>query len=182
MDEEQVVFELLSLSDFKKWSFTGLSTVNSNSIIMSKYSRNILWVRCCRSLLIFELIQQAALVNFMLFLNTFKISKILFWTFCRRNLISLNFWSLFSLKLYKAFRIAQCKQPWLVKPGLNFDLNLRFKSSGTISLEAIVSSYTPSLSCPQENPSPGASRHMNNSFGVLFLSILNCSSQTKQIQ
>ena len=51
-------------------------------------------------LLIFELNQQVVLVNFMLYLNIFKILKISFRT---------------SHPL-QAFRIAQCKQPRLIKP------------------------------------------------------------------
>ena len=47
--------------------------------------------------------------------------------------------SFFFLKLYKALRTAQCKQPRLIKPLLNFDVNFTFKSSGTNLLETIVS-------------------------------------------
>ena len=39
----------------------------------------------------------------------------------------------------KAFRIAQCKQPWLVKQWLNLELNLIFQSFGTGLLETIDS-------------------------------------------
>ena len=45
----------------------------------------------------------------------------------------------FFLKLYKALRTAQYKQPRLIKPLLNFDVNFIFKSSGTNLLETIVS-------------------------------------------
>ena len=89
-------------------------------------------------LLIFELIQQAALVNFMLFLNILKILKS-FWTFWRKNCISLDLWALFSWKPCKAFKIAQCKQPQLIKPCLNFDLCFISKTSRTALLETIVS-------------------------------------------
>ena len=60
---------------------------------------------------IFELIQQAALVNFMLYLN------ISFSTFSGKNCVekSLALWALFPLKVLKAFRIVQCKEPQLVK-------------------------------------------------------------------
>ena len=44
---------------------------------------------------------------------------------------SLASWAV-SQQLDKAFRIAHCKQPWLVKPRLNIDLNFKFKSSGTV--------------------------------------------------
>ena len=79
----------------------------------------------------FELIQQAALVNFVFFLNIVKILKITFWTFGRKNCIFLNLWALFSLKPCKTFIIAQCKQPRLVKPWLYFDINFTFRSTGT---------------------------------------------------
>ena len=36
MDEEQAVFEQLTLSDFKKWSSTVLSTFNNSTITMTK--------------------------------------------------------------------------------------------------------------------------------------------------
>ena len=80
--------------------------------------------------LIFELIQQILLVNFVLFFKHFQnlenhILNIL------KNFISLALWAFFSLKPNKAFRIAQCKQPRLVKPWLNFDINFIFKSTGT---------------------------------------------------
>ena len=35
MDKEQAVFEELTLSDFKKWSFTALKTFNNYTIIMT---------------------------------------------------------------------------------------------------------------------------------------------------
>ena len=79
----------------------------------------------------FELIQQVALVNFVFSLNIVKILKITFWTFGTKNCISLNLWALFSVKPCKAFRIAQCKQPRLVKPWLYFDINFTFRSTGT---------------------------------------------------
>ena len=54
-----------------------------------------------------------------------------------KDLIILNIWrenwlwvacrALFILKLCKAFQTAPCKYPRLVKPWLNFDLNLSFK-------------------------------------------------------
>ena len=65
MDEEQAVFEQITW-DFKKWSSTALKTSN-NSI------KNIMSVVLSSPLLIFELIQLAALVNFEnLILNSLK--------------------------------------------------------------------------------------------------------------
>ena len=55
MDEEQILFEQLTL----------------NKMRISR-----MWCFCI--FLIFELIQQAALVNFMMFLNIFKILKMSF--------------------------------------------------------------------------------------------------------
>ena len=64
------------------WGFTGLKTFNNYTIIMTNNSdrkKNIMSVVVLFPLLIFELIvQPAALVNFMLFLNIFKILKISF--------------------------------------------------------------------------------------------------------
>ena len=94
-------------------------------------------------LLVSELIQQAVLVNFMLYLNIFKILEVLFLTFWRKNGISLALWAPFSLKPYKAFRIAQCKQLRLVTPCLNADLYFIFKTSGTALLETKVSHKLP---------------------------------------
>ena len=36
-------------------------------------------------------------------------------------------WARFILKLYKAFQTALCKLPWLIKPRLNFSVNVSFK-------------------------------------------------------
>ena len=82
-------------------------------------------------LLILELIQQAALVNFMLFLNMFlKILKISFW---RKNCVSFDLWALFSWEPWKALRIAQCKQRRLVKPCLiEFNNERMIRSKGLL--------------------------------------------------
>ena len=65
IDKEQAVFEQITL--------TIIMTGNNEKISIS-------WVWCFSSLLlVFELIQQASLVNFMLYLNISKILKILFW-------------------------------------------------------------------------------------------------------
>ena len=124
-------------------------------------------------LLIFELIQQAALVNFMLLLIILKILKFSFWTFWGKNGISLDLYDLFSWKPRKAFRIAQCKQPRLVKPCLSSDLYFISTASGTALIEAIVF-YKPLYSLSQVNRT---SRHINNITALMciFSSILNCS-------
>ena len=71
-------------------------------------------------------------VNSTVTFEHLKISKIsLFWTFWMRNCwncLSLASWALFIFKLYKDFQTTLCKQPWLVKPRLNFDLNFSIKS------------------------------------------------------
>ena len=41
MDEEQAVFEQLTLSDVKKWSSTALKTFNNYTIIMTNNSDKI---------------------------------------------------------------------------------------------------------------------------------------------
>ena len=134
-------------------------------------------------LLIFELIQQAALVKSM-FLSILKILKISFWTQWRKNCISLDLWALFSWKPCKAFRIAQCKQPRLVKPCLNSDLYFISKTSGTALLETITS-YKPLPILSQENkknPSHSTSRHIRNITALMciFSSILNCSKANQK--
>ena len=101
-------------------------------------------------LLLFALTQQAAQVNLMLFSNIFIFLKISFWTFSRKNCISLALSAPFSLKPCKAFRIAQCKQSQLLKPRLNFDLCFIFKTSDRTLLETIVS-YKPCPSLSQVN-------------------------------
>ena len=105
-------------------SSTPLKTFNNYTMIMTNNSGKIimLWVWCfCLCCLYFWVKQKSALVNFMLFLNIFKILKISFWTFWRKNCISVALRALFSWKPCIAFRIAQCKQPQLVKPCLNSD-------------------------------------------------------------
>ena len=86
MDKKHAVFE--QLRDLKKWSSTALNTFNNYTIITTNNRGKIrissVWCFCL--LFIFELIQQAALVIFKLYLNIFKILKISFW---RKNRISL---------------------------------------------------------------------------------------------
>ena len=68
--EEQAVSE--QLSDFNMWSFTALKNLNNYNMTITNISDNMIKSRvwCLLSLvLIFELIQQAVLVSFMLFLN-----------------------------------------------------------------------------------------------------------------
>ena len=128
-------------------------------------------------LLIFESIQQTALMSFVLFLNILKVLKISFSTL--ENCISLDLWTLFYWKLCKAFRIAQCKQQRLVKPCLNSDLYFIFKISGIALLEIIVSEKPlPSLSQEKKKSlSASTSRHFQNLIALMciFSSILNCS-------
>ena len=91
MDEEQAVFEQLSLSNHKKWNSTALKAFNNSTIIMTSNSGKIRMSCVCGvfgSIVVFELIQHPALANFMLFLNIFKILKISFWTFWRKKCIS----------------------------------------------------------------------------------------------
>ena len=54
MDEEQAVFEQLSLSNHKKWNSTALKAFNSSTIIMTSNSDKIrmscvwcFWLYCC---------------------------------------------------------------------------------------------------------------------------------------
>ena len=66
MDEERAAFEQLTLANFKMWNPTTLKTFNNFSLIMTNISDSIL---------IFELIQQAVLMSFILFLNILKVPK-----------------------------------------------------------------------------------------------------------
>ena len=110
-------------------------------------------------LLIFEVYQQGALVNFMLHFEQFG--------------REVDLWSLFSLKPYKAFGIAQRKKPWLVKPGLC--LNFRFKFSGTLFLENRASSYFPPATRTRKIFSPELLDTSKTALGCIFdSSILNC--------
>ena len=117
--------------------------------------------------LIFELIQQVALLSFLLHLSIFKILKIRFWTFWRKNCISIALWVLFSSKPYQAFRTAPWKQPRLVKPWLHFDQNLILKSAVTVLLGFLLTHFK-SLPEEQEKYSFSSSRHISLSV-YLFL-------------
>ena len=92
MDEEQAVFEQLTLSYSKKVEFhdiKDLQQFHHNNDQQYWHNKNIMSVVFLSLLLIFELIQQASMVNFVLFLNIFQILNIRFWTFWRENSISL---------------------------------------------------------------------------------------------
>ena len=126
-------------------------------------------------LLIFELIHQATLVNFMFFLNIVKILKVSFWTFWRKICISLDLWALFLWKLCKAFRIVQCKQLRFLKS---------FKFWSIFHIQNLWYSFTRDnsflqtfTSLSQKNPSTNTSRHINNITALvcIFSLILNCS-------
>ena len=93
MDEEQAALQQFTLtmvqfsndyalSDFKTRSSTALKTLNNYSIIMTNNGeyKTISRVVSLSMLLNSELIRLAVLVNFMLFLNILKISKISFRT------------------------------------------------------------------------------------------------------
>ena len=114
-------------------------------------------------LLIFEQIQQIALVNFILYLNIHKILKISFGTFWIKNYIY--------LVLY-ACKTAQWKQPRLVKPWFFFFSKFHIDNLWCSFSRENNFLLTLSQSFPrqQENVSSNASRYINNSLGVyLFL-------------
>ena len=99
VDEEQAVFEHLTLNDFKMWSSIVFKTFNNYSIIMKNRISEV-WL-CCY----FWVNATGCSGEFQFFL----------YHFLHRGL--------FSLKSHKAFRMAQCKQI------LNFDPCFRFNSS-----------------------------------------------------
>ena len=162
MDKEQAVFEQLTLSDFKNWSSSTLKTFNNYTIIMTNNSDKIR-ISCVvflSLLLIFEFTQQAALVNFMFYLDIFKILKILFRTFRRKNLLP------------RKLKIAQCKQPQLVKPSLiKLHIQILWNSFTTDNRFLL----TPSQSLPwkQENLPPAPLDTSTTALVCIFSSILN---------
>ena len=99
MDKEQTVFEQLTLSDFKNRSSTALKNFNSFAIIMTNSSDkkriSRVWYFCICYLFLSLFNRRISLVNFVLYLKIFKILKISFWTFSRKNCISLALWALF---------------------------------------------------------------------------------------
>ena len=108
VDEEQAVFEQLTLNDFKMWSWTVFKTFNNYSIIMKNSTYKIrisgVWL-CCY----FWVNATGCSVEFYIFLDHFL----------HRGL--------FSLKPQKVLRIAQCEQI------LSFDLYFRFNSSYSVT-------------------------------------------------
>ena len=102
-----------TLSNFKLWSSTVSETFNNYSTVRANNTDNTIICRvfCCEFICYFLRIHQAALVNFMLFLNILKISIISMWKFSKINWRSLTLWPFATLKsYYKALRIAQCKR------------------------------------------------------------------------
>ena len=123
MDDPQAVIEQLTLNDFKKWSSTALKTFNNYTVIIIKNSDKIrVWCFCICCLFVSKLKMFLWWISwcFKAFPWSWKTHFEHFeW---RNNCISLALWDLFYLKPYRAFRIAQRKQPRLVKPCLNSDL------------------------------------------------------------
>ena len=84
--------------------------------------------------------------------------------------------------VFLSLRIAQNKQPRLLKPCLNSDLYFISKTSGTALLETIVSYIFPVSPRKTEKRSPSASRYLNNKTALLciFSSILKCSQENQK--
>ena len=118
-------------------------------------------------ILIFELIQQTALLNFILCLNIFKILKMSFWTFWRKITYLLLRKLLEQRNVNNTFKL-HIKILWY-----SFSRNSRFL-------------LTPSQFHPgkQESSSSCASRHINNSLSMyLFLdSELNNGGKKVQVK
>ena len=107
---------------------------------LHRNNKNIMSVVFSSLLLIFKLIQQAALVNFMLLLNILKLLTInLTFKILNEKLYILWLVGSFFLKTIKTFRKAQRKQQRLVKPCLISDLYFIYKTFGTALLETIIS-------------------------------------------
>ena len=84
LNKEQAVFEQLTISDLKEWRSLVLKNFNNYTTTMtsnSEKNNNIVKVVFLSLLLIFEFIQQAALVNFTLYLNICRILKVSFQIF-----------------------------------------------------------------------------------------------------
>ena len=119
------------------------------------------------------------MVSFMLLLNILKILKISFWTFCRKNCISLSLWALFFLNPCKGFTIALCKQLRVVKSSLNSDLYFMFKISGTALLETTVSYKSPSSLFLENRKTPSpASLETSETALICISSIVNEAIKT----
>ena len=137
MDDEQAAFEQITLRYFKNWSSTALRTSNNSTIIITNNNdknKNIIsavFLLCCLFFSLFNRLIWWISYSFQTFRRSRKSP---FEHLERKNCIYLACLPcvlFFSLKLYKAFRIAQCKQSRLVKLWLNFDTNLIFKSTVT---------------------------------------------------
>ena len=67
-------------------------------------------------------------VNSTVVFKHFKdLKDLIYLNILKKKWLCVASWALYLLRLYKAFQTALCKQPWLVKPWLNFDLNFNFK-------------------------------------------------------
>ena len=71
-EEEQDVFEKLTLRDFKMQSSTALKTSKKWSVMMTS-NKNIMSVVLLSLFLVFELIQEATMVNYTLLLGILNI-------------------------------------------------------------------------------------------------------------
>ena len=128
--------------------------VDNDTIIMTNNSDKIriLWVwyffLCC---LLLELIQQTACTGeFHVVFKHFENLENLILNILKKNCMSLDLKVLFSWKPGKAFRVAQCTQPRLVKPCLHSNVYFTSEISGRALLETIVS-HEPVPSLSQEN-------------------------------
>ena len=126
MNEEQTVFEHLTLSNFKKWSSTALNTFNISTIIMANNNDKIIisWAWCfCLFLFFFRVNSTGCSGEFRAVYKHFQNLE--------NQILNILKEKLRLSYLVDSFRIAQCKQPRLVKPLLNFDKNFIFKSTDT---------------------------------------------------
>ena len=107
MNEEQAVFELLILSDFKKWSSTALKALNNYTIIMTNNTNNsdkirLSWVWCLWvfSVAYFWVNSTGCSGEFLIVFKHFQNLQNLVLNIWRKNCISLALWALVSLKPY----------------------------------------------------------------------------------
>ena len=107
MDGEQAVFELLIISDFKKWSSTALKTLNNYTIIMTSNTNNsdkirLSWVWCLWvfSVAYFWVNSTGCSGEFLIVFKHFQNLQNLVLNIWRKNCISLALWALVSLKPY----------------------------------------------------------------------------------
>ena len=148
MDEEQAAFEELTLNDFNKWSSTALKTFNNHNIIITNNSDKK-YYECgvFASVAYFYINSAGCSGEFCVVFKHFQNLENLILNILKKKLHISCLVGSFSLRPCKAFRIAQCKQPRLVKPCLNCGLHFIFKTSGTALLETI-GSYKPPHSRP----------------------------------